>query len=105
MKITAVRAHPLAITLEHALWTAHEALRDSSMVLVEVQTDEGVTGFGEIKGSPLKTIAEWVTRFGEVIRGDDPLAHEIIWDKLFGRRNASAVQRKPLPVVSEPAKG
>jgi len=83
MKITTVRAHPLAITLEQALWTAHEALKDSSMVLVEVQTDEGLTGFGEIKGSPLKAIAEWVTRFGEVIRGDDPLAHEIIWDKLF----------------------
>ena len=33
MKITTVRAHPLAITLEQALWTAHEALKDSSMLV------------------------------------------------------------------------
>ncbi|MGZ8263095.1 MAG: mandelate racemase/muconate lactonizing enzyme family protein [Burkholderiales bacterium] len=83
MKITAVRAHPLSIALDQALYTAHEALKDSSMVLVEVLTDEGISGFGEIKGSPLKTIAEWVTRLGEVLRGDDPLAHEIVWNKLF----------------------
>ena len=69
MKITEVRAHPLAIPLTEALFTAHEALRDSSMVLVEVRTDEGLTGYGEIKGSPLKTIAEWVSRLGEVIVG------------------------------------
>ncbi|MGZ8211202.1 MAG: mandelate racemase/muconate lactonizing enzyme family protein, partial [Burkholderiales bacterium] len=83
MKITAVRAHPLSIALDQALYTAHEALKDSSMVLVEVLTDEGISGFGEIKGSPLKTIAEWVTRLGEVLRGDDPLAHEMVWNKLF----------------------
>jgi L-alanine-DL-glutamate epimerase-like enolase superfamily enzyme len=83
MKITEVRAHALAIPLEEALFTAHEALRDSSMVLVEVRTDEGLTGYGEVKGSPLKTIAEWVVRLGEVIRGFDATAHEIVWHTLF----------------------
>ena len=38
------------------------------MVLVEVQTDEGLTGYGEIKGSPLKAIAEWV----DALRRADP---------------------------------
>ena len=83
MKITEVRAHPLAVPLTEALFTAHEALRDSSMVLVEVRTDEGLTGYGEIKGSPLKTIAEWVSRLGEVIVGMEATAHEIVWNKLF----------------------
>src|SRR6185436_11639955 len=64
-------------------WTAQEALKDSALILVEVRTDQGLTGYGEIKGSPLKSIAEWVVRFGEIIRGADPLAHEIIWSKLF----------------------
>src|SRR3954452_9003635 len=83
MKITAVRAHALSCPLEDALWTAQEAVKDSSMVLVEVEAGEGLTGYGIIKGSPLKTIAEWVMKLGEIIIGADPLAHEIIWSKLF----------------------
>jgi D-galactarolactone cycloisomerase len=83
MKITAVRAHPLSAPLEEALWTAQEALKDSSLILVEVETDEGLTGYGEIKGAPLKAIVDWTLRLGEVIKGADPLAHEIIWNRLF----------------------
>ena len=83
MKIKAVRAHALSAQLEEPLWTAQEALKDSSLILVEVETDEGLTGYGEIKGSPLKSITEWVLRLGEVIEGADPLAHEIIWNRLF----------------------
>ena len=77
MKITAVRAHPLSIPLSQSLWTAQEALKDSSLVLVEVEAGQGMTGYGIIHGSPLKAVAEWVVKFGELIRGDDALAHEI----------------------------
>ena len=84
MKITAVRAHALSLPLEEPLWTAQEAVKDSSLVLVEVEAGEGLTGYGIINGSPLKTIAEWVVRFGELIRGMDALAHEIVWNRLFG---------------------
>jgi D-galactarolactone cycloisomerase len=83
MKITAVRAHALSYPLDQALWTAQEALKDSSFVLVEVEAGEGMTGYGIIKGSPLKAIADWVVRLGESIRGADPLAHEIVWNHLF----------------------
>src|SRR5215210_6076024 len=82
MKITAVRAHALSIKLEQTLFTAHEALKDSSLVLVEVDAG-GLTGYGIIHGSPLKTIAEWVERLGALVTGDDALAHEIVWNKLF----------------------
>ena len=83
MKITAVRAHALSMKIDEPLWTAHEALKDSSLILVEVEAGQGLTGYGIIHGSPLKAIADWVVRFGELIRGDDPLAHELIWNKLF----------------------
>ena len=82
MKITAVRAHALSYPLDEALWTAHEALKDSSLILVEVDAG-GLTGYGIVHGSPLKAIVEWVARFGEIITGDDALAHEIVWNKLF----------------------
>ena len=83
MKITAVRAHALSHPLEQALWTAQEALKESSLVLVAIEAGEGLTGYGIIHGSPLKTIAEWVERLGDVILGEDALAHEIIWNRLF----------------------
>jgi D-galactarolactone cycloisomerase len=82
MKIAAVRAHALSMKIEEPLWTAHEALKDSSLVLVEIDAG-GMTGCGIIHGSPLGTIAEWVTRLGEIIVGDDALAHEVVWNKLF----------------------
>jgi D-galactarolactone cycloisomerase len=53
------------------------------MVLVEVEAGEGLTGYGIIHGAPLKAIAEWVMRFGELICGEDALAHEIVWNRLF----------------------
>jgi len=83
MKITEIRAHALSAPLSEPLWTAQEALKDSGLILVEVETDEGLTGYGEIKGAPLKAIADWVVRLGEVIKGADSLAHEIIWNRLF----------------------
>jgi L-alanine-DL-glutamate epimerase-like enolase superfamily enzyme len=83
MKIKTVRAHALSASLSEPLWTAQEALKESSLILVEVETDDGAIGYGEIKGSPIKAIAEWVVRLGDVIKGADPLSHEIIWNKLF----------------------
>jgi D-galactarolactone cycloisomerase len=83
MKIKSVRAHALSAPLDQALWTAQEALKDSALILVEVETDQGLKGYGEIKGSPVKSIAEWVVKLGSYIEGRDPLAHEVIWNYLF----------------------
>jgi L-alanine-DL-glutamate epimerase-like enolase superfamily enzyme len=46
MKITAVRPHLYSAPLEDALWTAQEALKDSAILLVEIETDAGITGYG-----------------------------------------------------------
>ena len=82
-KIAEVRTHPISIPLEHTLWTAHEELKDSSVILVEVRTEDGIAGYGTIHGSPQKAICEWVTRFGELIRGMEATASLAVWEKLF----------------------
>jgi D-galactarolactone cycloisomerase len=82
-KIAEVRTHPVSIPLERPLWTAHEELKDSSVILVEVRTDDGIVGCGPIHGSPQKAICEWVARFGELIRGMDATASAAVWEKLF----------------------
>ena len=82
-RIASVTAHPVAAQLKEDLWTAHEQLRNSSLIIVEVRTDDGIVGYGQVKGSPLKTICDWITRFGEIVRGMDALGHVAVWDKLF----------------------
>lgn len=82
-KIAEIRTHSVSIPLKQTLWTAHEALSDSSTIVVEVRTDDGITGCGQIHGSPQKVICEWVARFGEIVRGMEATATTAIWEKLF----------------------
>ena len=82
-KIADVKTHPLSIPLAHALWTAHEELKDSSVILVEVRTEDGIAGYGLIHGSPQKVICEWVARFEPLIRGMEATASAAVWEKLF----------------------
>ena len=82
-KIKEVRAHALTHRLGRRIWTAHEPHDSVSMILVEVRTDDGLTGLGQIHGSPMKAICEWVERFGQIIRGMDAIANIEVWEKLF----------------------
>jgi D-galactarolactone cycloisomerase len=82
-RIAEIKTHPVSIALEQTLWTAHEELRDSGVILVEVVTDDGITGIGQIHGAPQKAICEWVARLAEVIRGMEATATVAVWEKLF----------------------
>jgi L-alanine-DL-glutamate epimerase-like enolase superfamily enzyme len=83
VKITAVQAHPMSIPRPHPSWTAHEITTEATLILVEVRTDAGVPGYGEIQGGPLPLICRFVEQFGEIIRGMDALAHLDVWEKFF----------------------
>ena len=83
MKITEILAHPLSAAYAQPRWTAHERMERDQMVLVEVRTDQGLIGFGEIAGGPQKLICDLVRTFAGVISGMDPLGHTEIWEKLF----------------------
>ncbi len=83
MLITSIKPHPVSIAFKVPRTTAHEPMRHAAAVIVEVQTDEGVTGVGQIHGAPLKEICEWVEKLGAVARGMDALAHVEVWEKLF----------------------
>ena len=43
-----------------ALWTAHEELKSSSVIVVEVRTDDGLTGYGQVMGHEASGIVESV---------------------------------------------
>src|SRR5258708_5571452 len=82
MKITEVIAHPLSVAFEQGTWTAHEYMDRAQFILVEVRTDAGITGFGEIAGGPQTVICDLVKTFSDVVRGMDPQGHGEIWTQL-----------------------
>ena len=47
MKITAIRATPINLPIEAPYWWSFGWLPGSSRCVVEVETDEGITGLGE----------------------------------------------------------
>jgi L-alanine-DL-glutamate epimerase-like enolase superfamily enzyme len=83
MKVTAIRAHPLSVAYDQPRWTAHERMERDQIVLVEVRTDQGLVGYGEIAGGPQKTICDLLAMFADVVTGMDPLGHTEVWQKLF----------------------
>jgi L-alanine-DL-glutamate epimerase-like enolase superfamily enzyme len=59
MQITEVRAHALSVPYDEPRWTAHERMERDQLVLVEVRTDQGLIGFGEVAGGPQKLICSY----------------------------------------------
>ena len=83
MKITRVAATPLNVPLRIAL-AGHERNTSLEACLVEVETNEGVVGHGLAAITRETVIAEIVNRvIAPAIKGDDALANERIWDKLY----------------------
>jgi D-galactarolactone cycloisomerase len=90
-RIASVKAYAVSAPLQHPLWTAHELLHSSSVILVEIQTDDGLTGIGQIHGAPLKVICDWVERLGALVRGMDALAQVVVWEHLFSLTSPRAL--------------
>jgi galactonate dehydratase len=61
--------------------------RRASYVFVQVETDEGLTGWGEITTYPgsiaNRTIAAALRELDALVRGDDPTQVEALWHKVF----------------------
>ncbi|MFB6310611.1 MAG: mandelate racemase/muconate lactonizing enzyme family protein [Salinirussus sp.] len=74
MAITGVTAYPLRAPIDEPVWTAQERWDTDALVLVEIETDAGVTGFGEARGAPQDRICEYVEIFGEALLGRDHMA-------------------------------
>jgi len=70
VKITRIRATPVNIPLEAPLLWTGGLYPGASKTIVEVETDEGLTGLGE---APSVAVAATIEQMGEVLTGADPL--------------------------------
>ncbi|MCS0494481.1 mandelate racemase/muconate lactonizing enzyme family protein [Ancylobacter sp. MQZ15Z-1] len=83
MKITDMRVHPLTARFDKVRWTAHEPFDTAQLVLVEIRTDDGLVGIGEISTGPQASVCALLDMIAPVLTGLDPLAPEEIWNRLF----------------------
>src|SRR6476659_7195151 len=83
MKIARVTATPLNVPLRINL-VGVDKKTSLACCIVEIETDEGLIGHGLTSITEEDVIAQIVNGVaGPAILGDDPLAHERIWDKLY----------------------
>ena len=103
MKITSVTSHVLQYDLPEQLGYSQQFYSKRTAHLVEVQTDEGVTGWGECFGpGPValanKCIVEKVIQ--PLVVGDDPANRDAIWHKVYNLLRDHGQKGMPLQSLS-----
>ena len=103
MKITSIKSHVLRYELDKELGYSQQYYKHRTAHLVEVETDEGITGWGECFGPgnialANKYIVEKVIQ--PLIKGDDPLNKEYIWHKVYNLLRDSGQKGMPIQPLS-----
>jgi L-alanine-DL-glutamate epimerase-like enolase superfamily enzyme len=83
MKITDVIVHPIAADHPQTTWTAHEPFARAYLTLVEIHTDQGITGYGEIASGPQPIVVDMLKLIRPAVIGMDPTGHAEIWQRLL----------------------
>ena len=103
MKINSIKSHVLRYELDKELGYSQQYYKHRTAHLVEVQTDEGIIGWGECFGPgnialANKYIVEKVIQ--PLIIGEDPINKEYIWHKVYNLLRDSGQKGMPIQVLS-----
>ena len=97
MKITLLEAYVLrAKTPERPHWTSHFIVPTANEILVRLYTDEGIDGFGLATSyTPIEfAIKAWKGGLADQIVGEDALAPERLYQKLFALTTSKVANEK-----------
>jgi len=87
MKITRIKAHCLTSPLEQPFAFSQGWVNERTCTLVEVQTDEGISGWGEAFNQGLEppqiSAAAIEHAFAPLLLGQDPTNTEVLWHKMY----------------------
>ena len=103
VKIISIKSHVLKYELEHELGYSQQYYKHRTAHLVEVETDEGITGWGECFGPgnialANKIIIEKVIQ--PLIKGENPTNKEYIWHKVYNSLRDSGQKGMPIQALS-----
>ena len=103
MKITAIRSHVLRTDMPEELGYSQQFYSQRTAHLVEVETDEGLTGWGECFGPgnvalANKGIVEKV--IAPMVLGMDPVDRDVIWHKVYNLLRDHGQKGMPMQALS-----
>ena len=103
MKINSIKSHVLRYELDKELGYSQQYYKHRTAHLIEVETDEGITGWGECFGPgnialANKYIVEKVIQ--PLIIGEDPINKEYIWHKVYNLLRDSGQKGMPIQALS-----
>ncbi len=103
MKITKIQSHVLEYDMPEELGYSQQFYAKRTAHLVEVSTDEGITGWGECFGPGQiaranKSIVEGV--IAPMVLGMDPLDRDVIWHKAYNLMRDHGQKGMPLQSLS-----
>lgn len=103
MKITKITSHVLQYDLPEQLGYSQQYYSKRTAHLVEVETDEGITGWGECFGPgnvalANKAIVEQVIQ--PMILGDNPMDRDVIWHKVYNLLRDHGQKGMPMQSLS-----
>jgi D-galactarolactone cycloisomerase len=103
VKINSIKSHVLRYELDKELGYSQQYYKHRTAHLVEVQTDEGITGWGECFGPgnialANKYIVEKVIQ--PLIIGEDPINKEYVWHKVYNLLRDSGQKGMPVQALS-----
>ena len=103
MKITKITSHVLQYDMPEELGYSQQYYAKRSAHLVEVSTDEGITGWGECFGPGTialanKGIVEGVIQ--PMVLGMDPMDRDVIWHKVYNLMRDHGQKGMPLQSLS-----
>ena len=103
MKITSIKSHILSYDLDKELGYSQQYYKQRTVNLVCVETDEGITGWGECFGTgnialANKFIIENV--ISPMVLGEDATNKEKIWNKIYNLLRDSGQKGMPIQALS-----
>ena len=105
MKITKITSHVLSYDLGEELGYSQQYYSKRTAHLVEVETDEGITGWGECFGPgnvavANKVIVEKVIQ--PMLLGESPMDREMLWHKVYNLLRDHGQKGMPLQPLRLP---
>src|SRR6478736_10387919 len=84
MRITSVRTHILEAPLSQPFAYSRAWYDTRTAMLVEIETDNGLVGWGECYG-PARITAAVVQSIAPRLIGEDPLRTDVLWQMIYAR--------------------
>ena len=103
MKITKITSHILQYEMPELLGYSQQYYDKRTAHLVEIETDEGITGWGECFGPgniaiANKTIVERVIQ--PILLGENPLNRDVLWHKVYNLLRDHGQKGMPMQALS-----